>query len=81
MAWNSGHLLVAYPASVSQDLSPFKYWDFSLILFHFPTFPTASEETDITQVPEVGSALLKANKGNAVHFSIKFGLDKKVLSH
>lgn len=78
MAWNSGYLLVAYPASVSQDLSPFKYWEFSLILFHFPT---ASEETDITQVPELGFALLKANKGNAVHFSMKFGLDKKVLSH
>ena len=46
-----------------------------------PHFLSASEKTDITQVPEVGVALLKANKCNAIHFSVEFGLEKEAGVH
>lgn len=45
-----------------------------------PHFLSASEKTDITQVPEVGATLLKANKCNAIYFPMEFGLEKELES-
>lgn len=42
----------------------------------FPHFTTISEKTDITQIPEVSSALLKANRANAIHLYTEFDLEK-----
>ena len=45
-----------------------------LVVFS-PSFLNASEETDVIQISEVSSALLK---GNAIHLSMEFGSEKGI---
>ena len=55
--------------------------NYLLLAFFIPHFLSASEETDMTQVQEVGLALLKANKDYAIQSSMEFDLEKVVGVH
>ena len=55
--------------------------NYLLLAFFIPHFWSASDKTDMTQVQEVGLALLKANKDYAIQSSMEFDLEKVVGVH
>ena len=55
--------------------------NYLLLAFFIQHFWSASDETDMTQVQEVGLDLLKANKDYAIQSSMEFDLEKVVGVH